>query len=287
MTKQFQSDLVAEMLQRSQKMVADDMIPTKARFSEAARRFQFMNSVSLFSQLSDIMRRECQLLHDFESGNYANYVSESMKIDMKIEKLKESVNLLESNELTKWKKSFSDYQEEYYMINGNNSPLNSTSNGYSSSPSHSIEVNLHISSLSCLLDILKRLHPQLGENLRNITQDASAIVDILIEDYIKLWKHNQQKCGSNDFNINGADVEKLQSWCSDMGKILFSLKSVYEMLREQHSQIRQNNDNEFANVLVTQGQLVLNSLMKLIRNSIVIELQPPQVIKTNTRFVFH
>jgi hypothetical protein len=259
------------------------MIPTKTRFKEAAKRFQFMDSVELFSQLADIIRRECQLLYDFESGNYANYVSGSREIDRRIEKVKEILSLFEGNEIAKWKKSYFDYQEEFFLINGNTSPLNSN-NGYTSSPSHPIEVNLHISSLSCLLDILRNLQPHLSEKLQNITQECSAIVDTLIEDYIKLWKHNQQKCGNNDFNINGADIEKLQSWSSDLGKILFSLKDLCAALCEHQSNLRNDND-VFANSLMTQSQVVISTLMKLIAGTIIVEHQPPQVIKTNTRLV--
>lgn len=277
MSNRLQNDFITEMIHKTEQMITDDLIPTKARFDEAIKRFQYMNATELFSQLVEIFRRECQLLSDFLNGNYAAYVSGSKEIDKKIEKLKENVSMFNFNHAAKWTKNFFNYQEEYYMINSNNSPL--TNGG---SPTHPIEVNLHTSSLTYMTNIMKKIQSDIGENLPLITRECDEILTIISDDFITQWKSYQQKCGNNDFSINGANIDKLNDWCTELAKLFVNLYETIKSIEDNLVHLPNDVDN-FSNVLMSQNQVVLNLLMKLIRESLIVESHPPQVIKTNTR----
>lgn len=274
MTNKFKDEFVSEIMRRSNEMMDDSMTPQKARFREAAKRYQLMNSSELFIMLSDIFRRECALLRDYESGNYTSYVSATREIETKIEYLRQQLSAFEALDYMEWKKNFENYQVEQL---GNQLNLN----GFGS-PSHAIEIDLHMSSANLFSEKLKSLAPMLAAKLKNFCENSDQLINHVIDDYIKQWKFNQQKYGNNDFNINGAELTQLQSWCGGTFRALLKIQEIIDCIQENRGQIEPGVDN-LTSMLMALRQATSNSMIKLVRGSVIIENQPPQVIKTNTK----
>lgn len=281
MTEGFKDEFIKRIDQKANELVDDTMIPLKARFREAARRYQYINSLELFNRLADIFRREVVLLNDYKNGNYTNYVKASREIDAKVENLRQQLNLLETLDFVEWKKNFENYQVE--LLTDQIEPLFNGSDklGYKS-PSHEIELDLHMSSANLFSDKLKTLTPQLAEKLKNLCEGCDFLTNNIIDNYIKQWKFSQQNYGNNDFNINGADLEKLHYWCGSVTRILIKIPQIVDSINESREKISMGFDN-LANLLTTLRQSSINTLIKLVRGSVIIEKQPPQVIKTNTK----
>lgn len=279
MTQKFQCELINEIMKQANKMNEIDNIPTKTRLLEVVRTYQHMTSIDLYSRFADIFKRELQLIKDYETGNYAVYVSESREIDEKIEFITSQLNIMKNTEMIQWKRNFENYQEEYFI----NNSLNMFHNGYSS-PSQVIEKELHMSSVNHLFEFLSAHAPQLTVNFQTFANDCNQLIEEIIKNFIKPWKFHQQKFGYNEFNINGADLDKLQSWYSDIAQILFLIDENLNLINEQHKQVAFGGENFKSSSLI---EFVKNSLIKLMTSSIIIEMQPPQVIKTNSKYIFY
>jgi hypothetical protein len=279
LTQGFKDEFINKINLRANEMTDDRLIPIKARFREAARRYQYINSIELFNRMADVFRREIVLLNDYKSGNYTDYVRASREIDARIETFRQQLNSLETLDLVDWKINFDNYQVE--LLTNQIASFNGNDIGYGS-PSHAIELDLHMSVANLFSDKLRILTPQLAEKLRNLSEGCDQLINNIIDNYIKQWKFNQQKYGNNDFNINGADLEKLQDWCEKMARILLKILQTIDSVQESRQLILEGVDN-LTSMLMTLRQSTSNSLIKLVRGSVVIETQPPQVIKANTK----
>lgn len=258
-------------------MIGDTFTPQIARFQEAARLYQHINAGELFTRLAEIFRKECALLRDYENGNYSSYVSASREVDVNIENLRLQLSTLDALDMVEWKSNLVNYQVEK-----NPDPISEPqfTFGYES-PSQGIVDDLHMSSATLFCDKLKYLAPLIAEKLKNLSETCDCLIDNVIDNYIKEWKYNQQKYGSSDFSIYGADLEKFQSWCSGIAQILTIIQRSIDSIQSNLQEIP--GSENLARLMMTLRQSSSNSLIKLVRGSVIIENQPPQVIKTNTK----
>jgi STAT protein, all-alpha domain len=281
MTQQFKNDLMHEISEKLKTIsMHEDMIFVREDFRVALNKYPFMNSVELFERFSEIFEREMKLLHNYESGNYASCAKGTQDVDRRVEVLKENVCLFQANDFSKWKKTYANYQEESAIVTQNNNNNNSNNNciNANASPSYSIEYNLHMSSLTWITNVMREMQPVMIEKLQQIIIECSEITKIVIENYVAQWKCNQQKCDNND----GADLDKLQAWCSDLGRALFSACDAIKILEENQKFLTFNGN--FAEKLFNLRKETVEVLTKLADESIIVDNQPPQVIKTNTRY---
>lgn len=280
MTQGFKDEFINQIIKREKELVDDKTVPIKARFREAAKRYQYINSLELYNRLADVFRREIALLNDFKNGNYTNYVKASRKVDERVEILKQELNFLESLEIFEWRKNVDHYQIE--LLTDNVDQMNEGFENCNKSPSQNIAHELMMSAANLFYEKLKILTPKIIDKLKKLCEDCDLLIINVIENYIKQWKFYQQKYGKNDFNINGADLEKLHYWCENLARIVFKILEIINSINESQQQCSLNIDG-LTSMLMTLCQSLTNSLIKLIRGSVIIETQPPQVIKTNTK----
>lgn len=128
----------------------------------------------------------------------------------------------------------------------------------------------------------KNLQAGIKVKLITIFGECQEIFKIVTEDYIRHWKINQKKYDDNDFNINGSNLDKINVWCTSLGSMCLSLYETVNSLLESIKQLPNTTDN-FANNLSRQGSILSSLLVNLIKEAFVVDQQPPQVFKSNTR----
>jgi len=77
-------------------------------------------------------------------------------------------------------------------------------------------------------------------------------------------------------------LEVLQEWCEGLAQILWEMRTQTKQLLHDKEQLADNN--EHTRQLPDLLKEVTNLLSNLVTGTFIIEKQPPQVIKTNTRF---
>merc|ERR1712062_628533 len=96
------------------------------------------------------------------------------------------------------------------------------------------------------------------------------------------WKRDQKLAG-NGYQMNPGFLDTLQEWCEGLADIILQLRQQVRQLENLRTKLitdPQNNDINLQELLASVTVLLSN----LVTGTFVIEKQPPQVMKTNTRF---
>jgi len=104
----------------------------------------------------------------------------------------------------------------------------------------------------------------------------------VLDQELNKWKREQQLSGNGAPFSNNLDT--IQKWCEDLAEIIWLNRQQIRQLEMIHEGLNIPSQETSMNILpeLSDGLNVL--LDSLVKSSFVIEKQPPQVLKTNTRF---
>merc|ERR1719461_611986 len=108
------------------------------------------------------------------------------------------------------------------------------------------------------------------------------VQNVVLERELIQWKREQQLAG-NGFNNNVAHLEVIQEWCEGLAQIVWNLKQQVKQLGNLFEKIN-SNAGQSSDKLKHLIEMITESLTNLVTGTFIIEKQPPQVMKTNTRF---
>merc|ERR1712228_472211 len=102
----------------------------------------------------------------------------------------------------------------------------------------------------------------------------------VLEKQLIQWKRDQQLSG-NGYNCNVGQLEVLQEWCEGLADIIWTMRQQVKQLQGLREKVGDpsGSPNE-QDLLMNITELLTN----LVTGTFIIEKQPPQVMKTNTRF---
>ena len=128
----------------------------------------------------------------------------------------------------------------------------------------------------------------------NLVQKRSALFNTYVEIYklvrevqsqvldkeLIRWKRDQQLAGNG--HPMGFSLEVLQEWCEGLADIIWTMRQQVRQLEGLREKLGEAQNT--ANILQELLGNITELLSNLVTGTFIIEKQPPQVMKTNTRF---
>ena len=109
------------------------------------------------------------------------------------------------------------------------------------------------------------------------------VQDQVLDVELVRWTKEQQMAG-NGFPASSTFIDTLQEWCEGLADVIWPLRQQVGQLQELKAKLV-SSDQQTSNVNLQELQIgITNLLSNLVTRTFVIEKQPPQVMKTNTRF---
>merc|ERR1719219_1081293 len=127
---------------------------------------------------------------------------------------------------------------------------------------------------------LSSLRTDLVRDLVSNFHEVKEVQIQVLDKELIAWKREQQLAG-NGLNMT-LSLEMLQEWCESLAAIIWSMRQQIKQLENLRSQLTDptNTPNHIPDLLSGITDLLSN----LVTGTFIIEKQPPQVMKTNTRF---
>ncbi|KAI1290153.1 Signal transducer and activator of transcription 5A [Halotydeus destructor] len=124
------------------------------------------------------------------------------------------------------------------------------------------------------------------ENIQGIFNLISSLQQTVLDEELIKWKRGQQLSGNGLSYDNNLD--KIQEWCETLADLIWQNRSQLRKVENFCAQVPMNNaaPNQVSipERLVHLNNQVTTLLSSLVTSTFIIEKQPPQVMKTNTRF---
>ncbi|XP_026823730.1 signal transducer and activator of transcription 5B isoform X2 [Ooceraea biroi] len=128
---------------------------------------------------------------------------------------------------------------------------------------------------------LMQLRLSLIDKLKDTITRISTLQSKILDDELIRWKREQQLAGNGAaFNSN---LDSIQEWCENLAELIWSTR---QQIKEAE-RLKQKFGLEppaIQDILPTLNSQITQLLSSLVTSTFIIEKQPPQVMKTNTRF---
>lgn len=103
----------------------------------------------------------------------------------------------------------------------------------------------------------------------------------VLDDELERWRRGQQLAG-NGVAYLGCSLDEIQIWCEGLAELIWQTRvhiTRLQIMCQNYSATQYVTDSLFQLMDLTTALL-----QRLVKSTFVIEKQPPQVMKTNTRF---
>jgi len=242
------------------------------------------NLVGLYMKVRQCLEQEMAIVTQFARGTN-NPVEQSLEqqIRQKLSLLKQKVAETGS-ELERCKHEQEAVTMEIYTFKENDAKYDQykLQNGEANSDVKKLKINRDKMELgikqkfSRLSSLRTDLVRALVSNFHEVKEVQAQVLD---KELIN-WKREQQLAG-NGLNMT-LSLESLQEWCEGLANIIWTMRQQIKQLEILKAQIADPAGE--ANMLPELLSGITDLLSNLVTGTFIIEKQPPQVMKTNTRF---
>lgn len=279
----FLNELIVELERKSADMSAEEHITAKMRLIESAKNFRQLfshNPSQLYSHLRNCLMFEKQMLCYPNDQVFPD--NEFTQIYQAIETLMSKVrsNEIENRNL---KKRYEVFCCELHEVSKNNAHFDSV---METSPENREKIatmrQQQQANLQASLNQLTGTRLGLVDKFKETIEMAEAVQAKVIDKYLNQWRMNQGLAGNGAPPSNANNLDIIQGWCEHLAEILWNTREQIKMVSKYRKQLNVEEPN-LPDFLPEQFTKTTFLLEHLITRSFIIEKQPPQVMKTNTR----
>lgn len=138
--------------------------------------------------------------------------------------------------------------------------------------------------LQNFLNEFKNLRIKFVKKFDDILKTVESILDEIINKQLFKWRENQVLVGNGSQPMDPNVLNKIQNWCENMARLLWNMRKQLKIVPMYCEQLN-NEDQNIPDMLMELSSKVFNFLQVLVKQTVIVEAQPPQVLKTNTRFI--
>ncbi|XP_031639933.1 signal transducer and transcription activator-like, partial [Contarinia nasturtii] len=109
------------------------------------------------------------------------------------------------------------------------------------------------------------------ENALNLLNE----IQELINEQLKKWKHQQIQMNST----SPSELDGIQSWLNELFSCVMDIRTLFKRIYSSHvhANVIDGSEEKF-------NEMIMNSLKNLIKSSVIVEKQPPKVIRKDIGF---
>lgn len=283
---QFFHGLITELERKSEEIVDDNQITCKLRLCESARQFRQLfshNPGQLYSHIRMGLDFERQLICYPESVGFVQD-QEIQEITRALHELHKLVRANDYDNKTLQK----DYEVFYLEVHEFSKKQAALNNEQMNLTQDMRDRNLQLmdekqAKLDQALNQLTGKRLALVDSFKNVIGLITQIQSKVIGKYLANWKVNQGKVGNGAMPMSANTLDMIQSWCENLAEIIWSTREQIRQVAKNKKQLGAEEPT-FLDYLPQLQSDSTSLLTNLITSTFVIEKQPPQVMKTNTRF---
>ncbi|XP_026325707.1 signal transducer and activator of transcription 5B isoform X2 [Hyposmocoma kahamanoa] len=290
----FLEELVQEIQTSAELMIAPDNFLTKVKLLEAANNFHRHYSHApheLYLYMRRCLAMEMEVIQGTGAQLMAQPQTERKYSELLtgLQTVRQKVNVV-SEDIRTLQGSIESFSLQYHECLKNKGHINYLQqSGPMTNERRELEACLRVQieemerKLNVLVAQINQSQMTLVDHMKeNIGMLGQLQAQVLDEELIK-WKREQQLSGNGvpmQSNLNN-----IQEWCELLAEMIWtSRQQVNNVARINSKTIVELRQPHLIEMLEDLGKQVTSLLSTLVTSTFVIEKQPPQVMKTNTRF---
>lgn len=273
----FMRSLIDQLEQEKKKFSSPDQMSVQYRIEGAIRMFNdnLYNSFGTYKQIRDAIMYEQHFLDNYDGTDQYGYMDrEAVEINEKLQLLHNKVLVIKekqtqyTNELEHFKSL--EYSESAKVMN-----VYPTMQETDERRLRSIEEYKHKKAV--MLDSIERNATILIQSLQEAMFEINEVQKVVIINRLGRWQRDQALSG-NGAPLPVNTLDEIQVWFEKLAELIWTTRTTIDALRKLNVAFNMNmNTDQYYDQITKLLQL-------LIVSGFIVEKQPPQVMKTNTRF---
>ncbi|XP_037029300.1 signal transducer and activator of transcription 5A-like isoform X2 [Bradysia coprophila] len=277
----FLHTLIQQLENEKQKLKRAEELSIKYRLDEAIQTFtqHLYHPFAIYKQIRDAISYEQHFLENFCDNQQINYMDqEAIEIKDKLKALKTQMQSNKEKQ-TKYKHDIENYKVlEYSETSNKMLQLSNTQEDERRRLAFLEEVR----QKKCLLfESISARAIDLYQSFATMIVDIDGVQKTVILKRLGKWQRDQALAG-NGAPLNGNTLDEIQTWFEVLGEVIWNTRLCIEATREINSGLPLNMN--MGDVIERAYREITTLLQNLIVSGFIVEKQPPQVMKTNTRF---
>lgn len=306
--EQYASSLVSSFIQeletKANTMTTEDLFITKLKLMEAANMFRqrySQNPLNLLRIVKHCLNTELKLVQQVEAMgiglmNHSGFLGDTTAAEIMSQLELFRTRTTETGEdlrkMEQEQEAFAIQYHECTKLNAHLTHLSSQNSQPHMSPQQTqqnkevetklrrqrdLMENMLKQKVSGLLQFRLTLTDKLKENVSHLATLQSRVLD----DELIRWKREQQLAGNGAKFVSNLDI--IQEWCEGLAEIIWLTRQQIKEA-ERLKQKLPLDSTGIVDILSSLSVQITHLLSSLVTSTFIIEKQPPQVMKTNTRF---
>lgn len=280
----FMHNLIQQLEQEKLKFHKPGEVSIKYRLEEAIRTFtqHIYNPVQLYKHIRDALMYEHQILESCANNPQVNYMdTEAIKIGEDLKSLHQLI-MMNGENCSRYK-----HELEQYMINFSEGTKRIQElNNLQSTPEvverQRLIVDEYKLKMQQMTESINARRVELYANIRNVTESLNEVQKVVIHKRLGKWQRDQALAG-NGAPVPMSALDEIQGWFENLADLIWSTRTLIDTIRKTNLPIQGPGNG--GDLFEAAYREVTTLLQNLIVSGFIVEKQPPQVMKTNTRWV--
>lgn len=274
----FLHTLIQQLEHEKQKLKRAEELSIKYRLDEAIQTFNqhLYHPFAIYKQIRDAISYEQHFLENVCENQQITYMDqEAVEIKEKLKTLQNEV-MMNKEKQTKYKHDIENYKVLEYTESNNRIQINNTQED----ERRRLALLEEIRQKKCMLgESITTRAIDLYQSFANVIVEIDAVQKLVILKRLGKWQRDQALAG-NGAPLNGNTLDEIQSWFEKLAEIIWTTRCSIEATREINGGFSMN----MGDVIERAYREITTLLQNLIVSGFIVEKQPPQVMKTNTRY---
>lgn len=277
----FLHSLIQQLEQEKQKLKRPEELPIKYRLEEAIRTFtqNLYNPFPTYKQIRDAIIAEQQFLDNFSESVQSNFVvdSEQMHINEKLKQMHDAT-VANNEQFNRYKHDLEQYKMLDYAESTKHLQINNPHGQPELEERRAALQDEFSRKKQTMQDSINIRGLDLYRTIGQIIVDVDETQKRVILKRLGKWQRNQALAG-NGAPLSTSGLDEIQMWFEKLAELIWSTRNLIEKFRV----INFNYKINLGDVIDMAYKDVTTLLQNLIVSGFIVEKQPPQVMKTNTR----
>lgn len=274
----FMRSLIDQLEKEKDKFERPEQMSIKYRIEGAIRMFndQIFNSYAMYKQIRDAIMYEQHFLDSCDGNDQFAYMDkESIEINEKLSLLHNQILAIKESQ-TQYNHELENYKTLEYNESSKISNVYATMLETDERRIRSCEEYKHKKRI--LLENIERFAQNLTQNLGLVMTEINEVQKIVIINRLGRWQRDQALAGNGaPLPVNALD--EIQLWFEKLAELIWTTRNMVDAIRKLNQSFHMNMDTYYESYY----EQVTKLLQVLIVSGFIVEKQPPQVMKTNTR----
>lgn len=277
----FIQSLIQQLDHEKQRLTKPEELSIKYRIEDAMRTFtqNIYSPGQLYKQIRDALLYEQHILDSCTNNPQVNFVdNEVIEINDKIKHIRTLI-MHNNDSGNRYKHELEQCMLRYSESTKRMAEMNAMPKTAENEERCAVYVEEYKRQVCNMSENINQRRIEIYSAIRTVIDSLDEVQKIVIHKRLGKWQRDQALAGNGAPSPTNA-LDEIQIWFEELAELIWNTRTLIDTMRKCQIPLNQGNFSDGFEIAYRE---ITSLLQNLIVSGFIVEKQPPQVMKTNTR----